>query len=425
MKKNGDKKRVVITGLGTVNSVAKGIGEFVSALKAGACGIGEITVFDTEGSRTKTGAEVTDFNPREISPGIPAGFSTKRMSRSDLLAMAAATEALHDSGLFPLPESLREETGVIIGGGAGGIPEAERLYREYLDRGAERAKFSLLASLFSASSADHIASKLNLMGPKTTFMTACSSGATAVGYGGDLIRDNLAKVIIAGGTEPLSMITYAGFNALRSVDPEYCKPFDKNRQGLSLGEGAGMMILESLEDALERGARIYGEVLGYGITCDSHHMTAPDPAASGAARSMMEALKDAGIASERVDYINAHGTATPANDVVETNGIKAVFKERAYKIPVSSTKSMIGHTLGAAGALEGLVSVLAIYHGFIPPTIHLTEPDPECDLDYVTEGAREKSPDIVLSNSFAFGGNNTTVVFGRYIEKGKRGIVNE
>ncbi|MBN1574153.1 MAG: beta-ketoacyl-[acyl-carrier-protein] synthase family protein [Deltaproteobacteria bacterium] len=422
MKKNEDKRRVVITGLGTVNSVAKGIGEFVSALKAGVCGIGEITVFDTEGSRTKTGAEVADFNPRAISPGIPAGFSTKRMSRSDLLAMAAAIEALHDSGLFPVPDSLREETGLVIGGGAGGIPEAEKLYREYLDRGADGVKFSRLASLFSASSADHIASKLELMGPKTTFMTACSSGATAIGYGRDLIRDGLAKVIIAGGTEPLSMITYASFNSLRSVDPEYCKPFDKNRQGLSLGEGAGMMILEPLEDALGRGAKIYGELLGYGITCDSHHMTAPDPKASGAARAMLEAMRDAGIAPDRVDYINAHGTATPANDVAETNGIKAVFKERAYDIPVSSTKSMIGHTLGAAGALEGLASVLAIYHGFIPPTIHLMEPDPECDLDYVTEGARDKSPDIVLSNSFAFGGNNTTVVFGRYTEKG---IANE
>jgi 3-oxoacyl-[acyl-carrier-protein] synthase II len=182
------------------------------------------------------------------------------------------------------------------------------------------------------------------------------------------------------------------------------------------------MILESLDDALERGAKIYGEVLGYGITCDAHHMTAPDPAASGAARSMTEALRDAGVSPERVDYINAHGTATPANDVVETGGIKAVFKKRAYDIPVSSTKSMIGHTLGAAGALEGLASVLSIYHGFIPPTIHLTTPDPECDLDYVTEGARDESPGIVISNSFAFGGNNTTVVFGKYTE---RGIANE
>jgi 3-oxoacyl-[acyl-carrier-protein] synthase II len=315
---------------------------------------------------------------------------------------------------------MRETAGVIIGGGAGGMPEAEALYREYQERGAEKVRFSQLASLFSASSADHIAINFKLMGPKTTFMTACSSGATAIGYARDLIRDGYAKMIIAGGTEPLSMVTYTSFNSLRSVDPEYCKPFDRNRQGLSLGEGAGMMILEPLEDALEREAKIYGEVLGYGITCDSHHMTAPDPAASGAARAMAEALRDAGITPERVDYINAHGTATPANDVVETNGIKAVFKKRAYDIPVSSTKSMIGHTLGAAGALEGLASILAVHHGFIPPTIHLTEPDPECDLDYVTEGARDKSPDIVLSNSFAFGGNNTAVVFGRYTEKCER-----
>ncbi len=422
MKRNENSKRVVITGLGTVNAISKGIEEFVLALKGGVSGIGPITVFDTEGSRTNTGAEVNDFDPRGMSPGIPTEFSIKRMSRSDLLAMAATAEALQDAGHFPVSEDIREDTGVIMGGGAGGIPEAEALYWDYLKDGADGVRFSKLASLFSASSADHIATKFGLMGPKTTFMTACSSGATAIGYARDLIRSNAAKLIITGGTEPLSLITYTGFNALRAVDPEYCKPFDKNRQGISLGEGAGILILESLEDALRRGAKIYGEVLGYGITCDSHHMTAPDPEASGAARAMKSAIIDAGITPERIDYINAHGTATPTNDVAETNGIKAVFKKMAYDIPVSSTKSMIGHTLGAAGALEGLTSVLAIYHGFIPPTIHLTEPDPECDLDYVSDGARDVGPNIVLSNSFAFGGNNTTVIFGKYTEKG---IVNE
>ena len=249
-------------------------------------------------------------------------------------------------------------------------------------------------------------------------MTACSSGATAIGYARDLIREGTATAVIAGGAEPLCRITYAAFNALQAVDPEYCKPFDKNRQGLSLGEGAGIMILEALSQAQKRGARIYGEVLGYGVSCDSYHMTAPDPQASGAVRCIEAALQDSGVAPEQVDYINAHGTATPANDSIETMGIKAVFGKRAYHIPVSSTKSMTGHTLGAAGAIEAVACVLGIFQHFIPPTIHLTEHDPECDLDYVTEGSREAELNIVLSNSFAFGGNNTVIVLGSYTPRG-------
>ncbi len=300
--------------------------------------------------------------------------------------------------------------------------ECEEAYRYYHKGMNKSVRFSSFSSLCCASSADHIASKLSLMGPKTTFMTACSSGATAIGYARDLIRSGMAEVIIAGGTEPLSRITYASFNSLKAVDKEYCKPFDKNRQGLSLGEGAGIMILESLSRAQSRGARIYAEVLGYGVSCDSHHMTAPDPEASGAVRCMNTALQDAGVHHTSVNYINAHGTATPANDLMETRGIKKVFGERAYEIPVSSTKSMTGHTLGASGAIEGVVSVLGIVYRFIPPTIHRTEPDPECDLDYVTEGSRKEDVSIVLSNSFAFGGNNTSIVFGRFTEKG---VINE
>jgi 3-oxoacyl-[acyl-carrier-protein] synthase II len=410
-----DQRRVVVTGMGTVNAVAKSTEEYAHALREGTCGIGPVTVFDTSAHRTKTGGEVSGFSPRKM---IPEEFSLKRMSRSDLMAMAAAVEALVDTGLFPIPEELKEETGVIIGGGAGGIPEGEAFYQSYLEKGIDRVRVSRISCLFCASSADHIATKLRLSGPKTTFMTACSSSATAVGYARDLIRRGISDIIIAGGTEPLTQLTYASFNALRSVDPEYCKPFDKNRMGLSLGEGAGVMILESEEHAVARGAKIYGEIFGYGITCDSHHMTAPDPEASGAARSMRVALADADIAPERVDYINAHGTATPANDVTETKGIKAVFGKRAHDIPVSSTKSMIGHTLGAAGILEGIACFLAITGDFIPPTIHLTEPDPQCDLDYVTEGSRKAELSVVLSNSFAFGGNNTTVLYGRYTGKG-------
>jgi 3-oxoacyl-[acyl-carrier-protein] synthase II len=228
----------------------------------------------------------------------------------------------------------------------------------------------------------------------------------------------MAPVVICGGTEPLCRLTYAAFNALQAVDPEYCKPFDKNRQGLSLGEGAGMMVLEALPHARRRGARIYAELLGYGVSCDAYHMTAPDPEGGGAALAMRRALEDAGVATAAVDYINAHGTATPANDSMETQAIKAVFGRRAYRLPVSSTKSMTGHTLGAAGAIEGVAAVLAIHQRFIPPTIHHQTPDPQCDLDFVTEGARSADINIVLSNSFAFGGNNTAVVFGRFTDTG-------
>jgi 3-oxoacyl-[acyl-carrier-protein] synthase II len=282
----------------------------------------------------------------------------------------------------------------------------------------KRSKFSRLSTIFCASSADRIASSFGLSGPKTTFMTACSAGATALGYARDLILDGQADIMLAGGVEPMCRLTYAAFNALKSVDENVCRPFDKSRAGLSLGEASAILVLEPLAAALARGAKIYGEILGYGITCDSFHMTAPDEKASGAVRSMQAALKDSGLAEGDVDYINAHGTATPVNDVAETKAIKEVFGKRAYLIPVSSTKSMHAHTLGAAGALEGIVSLLALTKGFIPPTIHWRERDSECDLDYVTEGSRQADLRVVLSNSFAFGGNNTTVIFGRYEGRG-------
>jgi 3-oxoacyl-[acyl-carrier-protein] synthase II len=407
--------RVVVTGLGTVNSIARSVPEFFHALQTGQSGIRPIKIFDTAEYRTHNGGEVQQFDPREM---IPRRFSLKRMSRADCMAMAAAIEALNDAGLFEAPDELRRDMGVVIGGGAGGMFECETVYRDYLlgtDRGLAYSRF---ASFCCASSADHIASQLKIMGPKTTFMTACSSGANAIGYACDLIQTNRAPVVICGGSEPLCRLTYAAFNALQAVDPEVCRPFDKNRQGLSLGEGSGIMILEELSHARRRGARVYGEVLGYGVSCDAHHMTAPDPEGAGAALAMQRALDNAGVPAEAVDYINAHGTATPANDLMETKSIKAVFGLRAHQIPVSSTKSMIGHTLGAAGAIEGVAAVLAIHHRFIPPTIHHQTADPQCDLDFVTEGARPCDLNIVLSNSFAFGGNNTAVIFGKFSDSG-------
>jgi 3-oxoacyl-[acyl-carrier-protein] synthase II len=409
-----NNKRIVITGLGTLNSIANNAPDFARALRGGVCGIGPLDLFDTEGFRCQNGGQIRNFIPRDY---IPRDFSLKRMSRADQLSFAATLEALTDAGLYPLPDLLSEETGVVIGGGSGGLLEAERDYSESLKKNS-KFRFSKLASVYCGSSADRIASNLGLGGSKATFMTACSAGATAIGYARDLILNGQAKMMLAGGIEPMCRITYAAFNALKSLDPDTCHPFDKERQGLSLGEAAAIMVLETLETALDRGAKIYAEVLGYGVTCDSFHMTAPDEKASGAVRSMQAALKDSGLTIEDIDYINAHGTATAVNDLTETKAIKEVFGKRAYDVPVSSTKSMTAHTLGAAGALEGVVSTLALTHGFIPPTINYSNPDPECDLDYVTTGARTADLRIVLSNSFAFGGNNTTVIFGKYDQRG-------
>ena len=411
------EKRVVITGLGTINAIANNVADFALALQAGTCGIKKLELFDTTEFRSQTGGQIKNFIARDY---IPVNFPLKRMSRADMISFAATLEALRDAGLYPLPDALKDEMGVAIGGGSGGLLEAESFYMELLKKGAAKARFSRLSTIYCASSADRIASGLGLSGPKTTFMTACSAGATALGYARDLIVSGQASMMLAGGVEPMCRITYAAFNALKSVDPDICRPFDKNRAGLSLGEAAAIMVLEPLEAAIERGARIYGEILGYGVTCDSFHMTAPDEKASGAVRSMRAALKDSGLAIDDIDYINAHGTATPVNDATETKAIKEVFGKRAYLVPVSSTKSMHAHTLGAAGALEGVVSMLALLHGFIPPTINYQDSDPECDLDYITTGSRKANLRTVLSNSFAFGGNNTTVIFGKYEGVGAR-----
>ncbi len=409
------KKRIVITGLGTLNAIANNIPDFAAALRKGVCGIQQVDLFETAGFRCQNGGQIKNFAPRDY---IPEDFSLKRMSRADMLSFAATLEALSDAGLYPMPRQLTEETGVVIGGGSGGLLEAESFYKDLLEKNGRDARFSKLSTVYCASSADRIASGFGLSGPKATFMTACSAGATAIGYARDLIAGGQAQTMIVGGVEPMCRITYAAFNALKSLDPGTCHPFDRDRAGLSLGEAAAIMVLESLDAALARGAKIYGEVLGYGVTCDSFHMTAPDEKASGAVRSMQAALKDSGLTSEDIDYINAHGTATSVNDIMETKAIKEVFGPRAKSLPVSSTKAMTAHTLGAAGALEGIVSILALSQGFIPPTINYRNPDPLCDLDYVTSGARPADLRIVLSNSFAFGGNNTTVIFGKYDQRG-------
>jgi 3-oxoacyl-[acyl-carrier-protein] synthase II len=407
-----NRRRAVVTGLGILTSIGRDLASFGKNLLEGVCGIDRITLFDPSGYRVKKAAEVREFDPRgHFSPR-----QLKRMSRCDQLGMKAALEALTDAAL-DLSKEDRERIGIFIGGGAGGIFSAEQYRKEMIRKGWQKVRPTLLLPFSTCALNDAIAEEYRILGPRATIATACSSSATAIGCGLDAIRSGEVDMAIAGGSESLSEVTFGGFNSLRTVEEEYCRPFDLRRKGLSLGEGAAFLILEEEGHARKRGAKIHGELLGYGLSGDGQHMTAPDPEGKGAARAMEEALKDAGVSREEVDYINAHGTATPANDVSETRAIKTLFGKRAGKIPVSSSKSMIGHCLGAAGALEAVATVLAVRDDRIPPTIHYETPDPECDLDYVPNRARDAVVKIALSNSFAFGGNNTALVFGKWHNK--------
>jgi 3-oxoacyl-[acyl-carrier-protein] synthase II len=404
-----NRGHAVVTGLGIITALGWDVASFWKNLLEGRCGIGDVTLFDASRYRSQKAAEVKNFIP---APYVPQR-RLRRMSRCDQLGLKAAEEAIVDSGMN-WQSTGREDMGIFIGGGAGGILSAEKYRREMLQKGWRRARPSLLLPFATCALTDSLARKYNILGPRATLATACSSSATAISHALSLIRSGEIVMAIAGGSESLSEVTFGGFNALRSVDEDCCRPFDLNRKGLSLGEGAGFLIVEEAEHACRRGAKIYAEIKGYGITADGYHMTAPDPEGKGAFRAMEAALKDSGIEPEEVDTVNAHGTATPANDVAETKAIKALFKARAGKIPVSAIKSMIGHCLGAAGAVEAVAAVLSVYEDKIPPTIHYQTPDPECDLDYVPNQARSWPVGIALSNSFAFGGNNTVLAFGKW-----------
>ena len=404
-----NRRHAVVTGLGVITSIGQDVPSFWNNLQAGACGIDFITLFDASGYRVKKAAEVKGFDPHLYFP--PRRM--RRMSRCDQLGMKAAREAIEDSGLELKGED-PERTGIFIGGGAGGILSAEKYRREMLKKDWRRVRPSLLLPFSTCAINDAIAEENNILGPRATIATACSSSATAIGYGLDSIRSGDVEIAIVGGSESLSEVTFGGFNSLRSIDEEFCRPFDLNRKGLSLGEGAAILVVEEADHALKRGAKTYAELLGYGLSGDGHHMTAPDPEGRGAFRAMQEALRDGGARMEEVDYINAHGTATPANDLAETKAIKSLFKERAKEIPVSASKSMIGHCLGAAAAVEAVATVLTVKDNRIPPTIHYQTPDPECDLDYVPNQSRVAIVKVALSNSFAFGGNNTALVFGKW-----------
>jgi 3-oxoacyl-[acyl-carrier-protein] synthase II len=380
---------------------------FWNELSQGKCGLGEVDLFEVSGYRSRMGGQVrnVDFLSRLSL------YEYRRLGRCDQLGLWAAQEALREAKITERNLS-PDRVAVVMGAGAGGVFEAEQ-YRRQLYEGRILPRPSLLMPFPACNLTDAIGNLYGFSGVRSTIATACSSSATAIGYGADLIRSEKADVVVAGGAESLSELTFSGFNALRSVDRKTCRPFDRNREGLVLGESGSILVLESERLAAAHGISGYAEVLGYGICADAYHMTSPDQQGKGAERSMFTALGAAGVPPEAVDYINAHGTGTPINDKVETLAIKRLFGKRAHSLPISSVKSALGHCLGAAGAVEAIATILALHHGVVPPTLNYEEPDPDCDLDYVPNEPRTASIGVALSNSFAFGGNNTTLVFGR------------
>jgi 3-oxoacyl-[acyl-carrier-protein] synthase II len=393
--------RIAITGIGSINALGVGVEAFAAGLREGRCGIGTLTRFAPEGYRTACAAEAP---PPEVPAAIPPR-TAQRLSHTARLALVAAAEAWRSSGLGD-----GRGCGVVLGTTTGGMAEGEESYRQERVGDGSPAPLASWLETPIAVSTDAVAGLIGSRGPRVTVSTACSSGANALGIGADWIRDGRVTAALCGGAESLCRMTYSGFNVLQALDRVPCRPFDRARAGLSLGEGAALFVLEDWRTAERRGAHILGELLGYGVSADAHHLTQPRPDGAGAILAMQRALADAGVGAEAIDYVNAHGTGTPLNDAAETRAIKAVLGPRAYAVPVSSTKSQVGHCLAAAGAIEALAALLAVRGGFLPPTVTLREPDPECDLDYVPVHSRPATLRTVLSNSYGFGGNNTSVV---------------
>lgn len=411
------KNRVVITGMGAITPIGNDVASYWEGLKAGKNGVDFITHFDTEKFKVKVAAEVKGFVPENYIDRKEA----KRMDRYCQLAMAATKEAIEDSGL-DLESVNKYRMGVLIGSGIGGLGTIEKECRTMAEKGPNRISPLFIPMAISNMAAGNIAIKYGAKGICSCVVTACASGTNAIGDAFHLIKNGTTDVMITGGTEgSITELALAGFTNLTALtnnnDPSRAStPFDKERSGFVMGEGAGTVILESLEHALNRGAKIYAEVVGYGSTCDAYHMTSPAPDGEGGARAMQSAIEDAGIDKSDISYINAHGTSTPLNDKFETAAIKAVFGELAYKIPVSSTKSMTGHLLGAAGAIEAIACAKALEDGIIPPTIGYSNPDPECDLDCVPNEARKAELQYALSNSLGFGGHNATIILKKWNE---------
>lgn len=397
--------RVVITGLGSINALGAGVEAFARALRESRGGIGRLSLFDTAEYRSACAAEVREL---PIPPALPAKLR-RYASRSDLFALIAAQEALESAGL---ENGERVDVGVIIGASTGGMFEAEISYRRAMLNG-DRMTLRGPLNAPVCTTTDRLAGVFDCRGPRLTISTACSSGNNALGIASDWIRNGRADVVLCGAVDSLCQMTFSGFNALQAVDTVPCRPFDRDRAGLTLGEGAAMFILESEAHARARGAVATAEFLGYAASADAYHMTQPRPDGASALSAARGALSAGGVRPDEIDYVNAHGTGTPLNDVIETRIIKDLLGEHAYRVPVSSTKSTTGHCLAAAGAIEALACVIALRDGCIPATLNLENPDPECDLDYVPKASRQRPLRTVLSNSYGFGGNNTTIVLRR------------
>ncbi len=411
------KKRVVITGMGVVHSLGFGLESFWSAIREGQSGISRLTKFDTEQYDAKVAAEIKNFEPTDYIDKKEA----KRMDVFTQYAMAAAKMAMEMSGLnMEQEDSFR--SGVVVGSGIGGIQTLEDQHHTLETKGPSRVSPFFITSMIANMAAGRIAIEYGLQGFNECTVTACASGNNAIGDAFKVIQRGDADIIFTGGAESaITPLSFAGFcsNKALSTNPDpatACRPFDRDRDGFIMGEGAGILILEELEHARKRGAVILGEIVGYGCTCDAYHITAPHPDGIGGIRSMKMAIEDAGIKPEEIGYINAHGTSTPLNDPGETKVIKQVFGEYAYKLAVSSTKSMTGHLLGAAGAIEAIITAMALKEGFLPPTINLQNPDPECDLDYVPNKGRPSGIKYALSNALGFGGHNAAIVLKKYEE---------
>ncbi|NJD62043.1 MAG: beta-ketoacyl-ACP synthase II [Deltaproteobacteria bacterium] len=409
-------RRVVVTGVGAVTPLGIGVEPTWEAILAGRSGVSQITKFDTAEFSTKIAGEVKGFRPEDFIDRK----EIKRMDPFIQIAMAAAHLAMNDSGLS-IGEELAPRIGVYVGSGLGGLSTLEHYHKAYLEGGARKISPFFIPMLISNLAPGHIAMKYGAKGPNITTTTACAASSHAVGEAAQAIRRGICDAVIAGGAEatitPMGLGGFCAMKALstRNDDPAAAsRPFDKERDGFVMGEGAAILMLEELEFAKRRGARVYAELLGYGASADAYHVTAPAPGGEGAARCMQAAIDDGRVNPEEVDYINAHGTSTPYNDLYETMAIKTVFKGHASRLMVSSTKSMTGHLLGAAGAIESVFSVLALRDGAVPPTINYTTPDPECDLDYVPNTARRHPIRYALSNSFGFGGTNSCLLFGRF-----------
>ena len=408
------QRRVVVTGMGLISPLGLTLKESWAQALNGQSGVGPITAFDTKDYDTKIAGEIKGFNPDEFIPKK----EQKKMDRFIHLSLAATKMALEDSGL-QLSDEAKLRSGVIVGVGIGGLPYIETQHKILMERGPSRVTPFFIPAVITNLAPGHISMTYGLKGPNYCVTSACASGGHAIGEAADFIRQGTCDVMIAGGAEAVvTPMAIAGFNAMKALSTRNdnptaaSRPWDRDRDGFVLGEGVGMLILEDYEHAAKRGARIYAEICGFGVSSDAHHMTSPSPGGDGAARAMKMALMDARVRPEQVEYINAHGTSTPAGDEIETEAIKSTFGDHAKKLWVSSTKSMTGHTLGAAGAVESVFSIMTLTSGGVPPTINLDNPSPDCDLDFVPKVAREKKMSYVLNNTFGFGGTNCSLLFG-------------